>query len=115
MTEFKLCKAAGLNVRYDLTIFASEVEALLANAPVVYCTQNGDSLKDNIQTWQDSAFTLYSSKATHTARLILIEPIKKDTAKSLLRELLDNNDGITAYPEDWSNRVCKLLGEGGEG
>ena len=39
----------------------------------------------------------HTKENTHTARLICIEPIKKDTAEDLLRKIIerwDNQDGV---------------------
>lgn len=97
-TKYKLCKRAGLNItkRTDVypahtdivdVIRAAEVEKLLEGAPVVRAR-----LYDNevFGEWFDKAH----EQDTHTARLLLIEPIVKDTAEQILRELIEVADSI---------------------
>lgn len=113
MSKFPLCKAAGLNIKSDViyrgechhnpdifdAIYASSVEALLVSATVVY---GGESI---IWTQRQSCLT----QDTHSARLLLIQPIVKDTTESLLRELIHaRTHGIK--PEDIIIRARKLLG-----
>ena len=97
--KYKLCKRAGLNItkRTDVypahtdivdVIRAAEVEKLLEGAPVVRAR-----LYDNevFGEWFDKAH----EQDTHTARLLLIEPIVKDTAEGLLSELLRYRSNIS--------------------
>lgn len=91
MSEFKLCERAGLGIfkpfgeeTRKFVVYAHEVEALLANAPVVYQRENVS------KCWFPDEW----ESDTHTARLLLIiEPIVKESAKEsaedLLRELVE--------------------------
>lgn len=92
-TKYKLCKRAGLNItkRTDVypahtdivdVIRAADVEKLLEGATVVRAR-----LYDNevFGEWFDKAH----EQDTHTARLLLIEPIVKDTPELLLKELIE--------------------------
>lgn len=54
--------------------------------------------------WRDSA-----GEDTHTALLIAIEPIAKDTAEGLLREMLETHG--TCITKEWTDRARKLLHE----
>lgn len=93
MSDFPLCKAAGLKPVYVIDdsmlgwrvspiewLPAKDVETLLASAPVVY----GKSDKEaNFSTtkW----FWTYKpiEEDTHSGRLIMIEPIKKETPRPM--------------------------------
>ncbi len=97
---YPLCKAAGLSVYpggagMNVYCFAADVEALLSAAPVVYGWTNAEI---NKQFWSNEPNTEGSSYPnSHTARLVCIEPIVRDTAESLLKELVDCTDNKKAY------------------
>jgi hypothetical protein len=80
--KYPLCRKAGLGVRIWNAphVLADDVERLLESAPVVYGLRNRDR-------WDFSEINT-DSIDTHSARLLLIEPIVRDTAESLLRELI---------------------------
>lgn len=89
MTKYPLCEELGLTIetRY---ILAADLERILSQAPVVdmveACQMGGKSFYRTI-TMADK-----DDAATHTARLIGIKPIVKDTAESLLKEILEQLD-----------------------
>lgn len=96
MSDFKLCKQAGLNpVSGDLVramapsyarwVSAEVVEELLTNAPVV---ESITDLKSG--NWLRPT---KGSDATHTARLVCIQEIKRESEEiRLLRELIKWRD-----------------------
>lgn len=99
--EFKFCKAAGLSVIErnhgfikTHNIFASKVEALLANAPVVYgsraecATANG--VPSNKQWRMNQSLEFYPAN-THTARLLLIEPLKPPKLEDKIMSVLNDH------------------------
>jgi hypothetical protein len=90
--KYELCLKAGLSVRSrqlnqdDDTwsapyVLAADVERLLESAPVVH-----GLIEDN--DWICFSEPGPRADDTHTARLLLIEPIVRDTPESLLRELI---------------------------
>jgi hypothetical protein len=89
MTKFPLCEAAGLSVLRNIwndtgprmIVSADELEAALAEAPVVY-GRSGDAKEWGKQPHRDEL-------DVYTGRLICIQPIVRDTAESLLRELAE--------------------------
>lgn len=96
MTKFPLVKELGLEIlgddhpeNFSQKVYAADIERLLSQAPVVYSGwhshERGHSTTD---TWSTSYWPI--EKATHTARLIGVKPIKKpDTAEDLLLELIE--------------------------
>lgn len=88
-TQFPRTKQCGLEVRKvsretmgifgDYYVLAADVERLLECASKVWLCKS-----EMLQT----AHLAEPVNATHTARLIMIEPIQKDTAESLLREFV---------------------------
>lgn len=104
MSEFPLCERAGLMpttyLRESETINigsmkmsaiepvvpAKDVERLLANAPVVY----GEVKADRATVYSTAPGPEYD---THTARLLLIEPLVKESEEvQLLRSLIQWDD-----------------------
>lgn len=91
-SKYPLCEKAGLGITQIPSnsvaavnkpfVWAEEVERLLASAPVV----TGHNNSPNSSWW--AATDVELCKHSHQARLLLIEPIKQDTAESLLRELI---------------------------
>lgn len=118
-TEFPLCKAAGLVVcRGQLSLHgamgdlrdwlhADDVEAMLAKAPVVGAYRHDTDM--GVDRWAADEFTL--GRRTHTARLVCIEPIQRDTAEGLLKELLEHFERPQAKPRELIERARRLLGE----
>ncbi len=116
MTDYPNCRAAGLSVRetYEScstylkaqVISAADVERLLADAPVVYGQiKNIDGGLSKDKYW--CATQIGNCGETHTAKLLCIQPIVRDTAESLLREALaGNTHGVR---NDWAARVSALL------
>lgn len=119
---FPLCTTAGLKViehqpfyflgglgEKDLFIRAADVEALLASAPKIVL-----SADENYNLIATAATDL---PPTHTARLIMIQPVVQDTADSLLRDYINaydmrlENPGMSLLPVDWVDRARKLLGD----
>jgi hypothetical protein len=87
VSEFKLCESAGLKINSvsyagstPLPIIeAAEVESLLANAPVVYGRKNAADI------WVVGERKDHGD--THQLRLLLIEPIKRESEEiTLLRK-----------------------------
>lgn len=106
-TEFPLIEAMGIEVRMDYQvpqsplpntrgwnslattdkwIKASDLEKLLEGAPVVKCGLDADRLDE--EPWWIADAKGENTIYTHTARLIAIQPIVRDTAESLLREFV---------------------------
>jgi len=111
MTKFPLCEELGLTIetRY---ILAADLERLLRRAPVVYGHKSGDL---GNMAWVDYEKEQLHWTPTHTALLLNVKPIKKDTAKSLLRDYLveyekfKRGEGDSISVEPWVKRVRKLL------
>jgi hypothetical protein len=86
MSAFPLLTRAGLKVIETLYygerqwIEAADVERWLEQAPVVYGLHAG---ADTVWTMDKTGMD------THMAKILLIEPIARDTAEGLLRELVD--------------------------
>jgi hypothetical protein len=97
--HFPLCKKAGLSIlNYTICagvgrwIQASDVESLLANAPVVV-SQAPDVKAANIGWYREREHL--HDKYNFSARLLLIEPIKRDSAESVLRDLVAYENKIS--------------------
>lgn len=108
MDKFKLCESAGLTLEYGNVGFtfkhvipASEVEALLANAPMVY----GSTDMTRAGMWANTVWP----PDTHTARLVCISPIVRDTAEGLLRELVGAENASAIHAARIIERSRKLL------
>lgn len=103
MTDYPLIKKLGLEVipldypkgGYGWThgVAADDLERVLREAPIKYGRIDGDF------GWRDKEDYAGEHKKTHTARLLLVEPIQKDTADSVLKELVSAIDtaGIIEY------------------
>lgn len=94
-SDLKLLKSAGLEVLEAYyfpgnpaspCIRADAVAKLLREAPVVYGLDKNDGKAYVI--WR-SVDNFAGGPATHSAKLICITPIVKDTAESLLREFVE--------------------------
>lgn len=99
MTNFPLCKAAGLKLwkisgvtstdGEASVVCASEVEALLANAPVFSGLYNGT---------KPGQFEMHTEEykwATHRCRAVLIEPLVQEPEEiKLLRELSEAHEAV---------------------
>lgn len=99
--EFPLISQIGLSVHEaeycshrkcaETHVRASDLEALLAKAPVV----TGQKLHIHDAEEREWAFTERpDSNDTHTALLVNVQPFVRDTAEGLLRELIDSYDGV---------------------
>ncbi len=135
MSDFPLCKELGLEVIPNVTsqwgqggsfqfnaIRAVEVEALLEKGVRVECQKLGESNltdqhgpgwnADEVGMWSDKTV---AHKFTHTALLINIKPIARDTAEGLLREYLAEYDKFIRGEHEaipvtpWVERVKRLL------
>lgn len=115
MSQFKLCESAGLDIyseRFEdslgpkkhFVVKAEDVEALLRDAPVVYGGTDCDGRGE-----YNNPFSNYHSMGidTHTARLVCIEPIVRDTAEGLLREFVEQRE--IRGPDSLVERARKLL------
>lgn len=125
MTDYPLCKQMGLptvemrswidGIEHALCVKADDLEAKLAAAPVVY----GHMRDDGHFYVPDPRLGLRSGtdmKDTHTARLLCVSEIKRDTAESLLREYISMPEVVSYAPfRDWKDRVRKLLASIGVG
>lgn len=118
--KYTLCKKAGLRLRQPhimpkcdsvWAINAEDVEAFLAKAPVVGCylLKESNLTDEHGPGWVAAeTSTRFNRPHTHTARLVMIEPLQRDTAESLLRELA-NWAGQDGYPFELQKRAKKLL------
>lgn len=119
-SKYPLCEAAGLEVvpkkKIDELLLpqdyvrASEVERMLSEAPVVYgfdAHQGSDKRAWLFDERKNEDFQ------THTARLVCIQPVQRDTAESLLRELIELQEcDHLSLPSDYislKNRAKALL------
>lgn len=98
--SYPLCKRAGLDIWKnamvtvdsnlgfcDSMIKASDLEALLSSAQVVYGHETGTCTK-----WYKDDVVDASVGAKQSAKILLIEPIEKpDTAEEILRGLVEYN------------------------
>jgi uncharacterized protein (DUF488 family) len=109
MTKYPLIEAIGLEVHILERIFtgaavdiravkADELEAALDQAPVVYAPN------PEIGGWTRTQ----CQGDIHTARLVCIQPIVRDTAESLLRELAHSAADLPALYK-LAARARKLL------
>lgn len=89
MDEFKLTRALGFEIYGSLGskfVNASDLEALLAKGVRVYGAEYGDAKR--LGGWD-----CYENGRTHTALLIGIEPIRKESAEDVLRDLCEYIEG----------------------
>lgn len=111
--DFPHIKELGLGVYYrhaftaegDHYVRAADLEALLAKGVRVY----GDP---NImgQVWSDrNSLNL----DTHTALLVGIEPIKRDSAEDVLRDMIEQWDGLNGYSrlQELLERAKRVVGK----
>lgn len=120
MTKFPLIEELGLKVLakengtmltsfpaqvgYDYFVLASDLERLLSQAPVVY----GKWRPDGEHGWVTEEWS--EKTDTHTARLIGVKEIKKDSAEDLLRDLLEKFEAGHGFDmSPYMNRAKKLL------
>lgn len=106
--DFPLCNQAGLSFwkEYDsgiTMILATDVEALLAKAPTVQMQHLNESglVDEHGPGWiahePSTRMRGVGEGITHVGRVVLIEPIQKDTAESLLRELMMAHESAGTY------------------
>ncbi len=115
-TEYPLCAKLGLQPSQVTTsdgsstlgeyVPAGALERVLASAPVVFGCQTieKDSLK-RLRDWQDDG-------TTHQARLLMVEPIVKDSAEGLIAEIVERYKHWTQAPKDFDDlfeRAKKLV------
>lgn len=112
-SKYPLCEALGVYIHpacatklFDW-IAPADLERVLEQAPVVKCTADGQTTFDDDTT---------SISATHTARLICIEPVRRETAEDLLRELVEQfkNRGDPKWLTTVTECLCraeKILGD----
>jgi len=109
--KYTLCARAGLwveriksgamltsyppQVKYIDAIRAADVEKLLEGALKVY--------RNSVTNWSE----IHADFDTETARLIMIEPIVKDTAESLLRELVEAD--MTPPANEFPKKLYDIL------
>lgn len=99
--DYPLTRALGVEVVYDAELYiepcprerlmhahvlAADLECVLESAPVVYQYKSLSNLGD----WSHEIDEDFGGKKKYmnTARLLCIQPIVKDTAEGLLREML---------------------------
>jgi len=119
--RYQLLREAGLDVRFTTdqsfgpadsdVVTARSLLSWLERALVVYGHYDGSVF------WApDPKLGLKSGTATpdtHTARLVCIQPIVRDTAEGLLRELCSHSQhDSTRVPAEFIDRCRRLLGEG---
>lgn len=109
MTKFPLCEELGLTIetRY---ILAADLERLLSQAPVVWGQKN----KYGVMEWgkyNDEQMEIEGPSPfdTHTARLIGIKSIEKDTYESLLREIVRESFPLGETGNKLLERARRLL------
>lgn len=107
--KFPNVKALGLEVYYsdsgNRVVYASCLEKLLSQAPMVWFNDD----KTMLPYWECSS--RQDKKHTHTARLVCIEPIVKESEeRKLLREYLHAFGELT-LPQGLHERARKLLGD----
>lgn len=100
MTKYPLCDRAGFKIwldkNLDQVIYVRDVEKFLEGATVVYGRPNVDPKDGFMYGWSDCRVLDGNEEYypdTHTARLVMIEPIQKDTAEGLLREFVSWSAG----------------------
>lgn len=101
---------------YTEYVRAADLERVLSQAPVVYFNDD-DTM--NEQGRVEMTTRQARPLDTHTARLLCVRPIVRDTAEaeSLLRELIATHDDRDCGPycdhyKQTIDRARKLLGEG---
>lgn len=83
--KYQLIESLGLEVVPECNsdwVSADALERALANAPVVY---GGKIPATGLMQYDEQPGT----QDTHIARLVCVQAIQKDTAESLLRELIE--------------------------
>lgn len=102
------CPSFHLTPQWFVETCNAKLNEWLNSQPVYYGGQIG-VIDRRMRFEQERKFDGPTSEwATHTARLVMIEPIARDTAEGLLREFVANNIGQA----DLLSRSRKLLGEG---
>lgn len=99
--QFPLTRQLGLEVHEQMrqgrreavchNVRAADLEKLLEAAPVVYSKRSpaiGSPYSTMWTSYENNKGALSFAPLGETARLVGIQPIKKDTAESLLRELV---------------------------
>ncbi len=113
MSEFPLCKKLGLdifNARDPLPFHllnAQDVELLLEKAPMVFA----DIEPQTAPIWLKNSV---GEESRYSARLLMIEPIQKDTAEHLLHQLiLASENTLVSDPNIWNIiKRAKILLDG---
>jgi len=108
--KYPLCARAGLKLIERCLgggthIRAADVEKMLEGAPVVRARMYDNEV---FGEWFDKAH----EQDTHTARLVMIEPIVKDTPEMLLREYINLSGDDLCIEKDFRdlrNRIKKYL------
>lgn len=119
MTRIQLCKDP--DEWSEPLVFASDLERELSKAVRVYghdtwdFENGGVPKKAGMRFWDTNSDVIVLERpieCTHSALLIGIEPIQKDTAEGLLREMVEKADKYDRRElgEDWFQRARKLLG-----
>jgi len=111
--RFPLCEQLGLEIQQTWpgcsVVLAENLERVLEQAPTMSSQKNDLGLWRALQPSPAEIFKPYPLD-THTARLLCIQPIVKDTAESLLREILERDQRQRfIYDADWEIRARKLL------
>lgn len=112
----------GAGVKTASTVFpadhwvkASQLEKLLSEAPVVYGYRHTGPAEDNPTGWYHEQSEGSEEWMEHTARLIMIEPIKQksreERAMELLKKIVDEGWCGTIRRDDYEH-AKQLLSEG---
>ncbi len=107
-TKFPLCRQLGLLISHYSSlggdvIDASQLESILAAAPVVHSNPEGSPAYDDDEMSDSKAWGKLTNYETHQGRVILIEPIVKDTAESILKDLVAYfENGLAPSPKEFS-------------
>lgn len=131
--KYPLCEALGVQLRTmsgeflnvpeakGLTevVLAADLERIIKAAPVVYGAERvrGEMNREWLAPLTERNPPIGS---THTARLLCVQPIVRDTAESLLREIIADHEALLRVCPDraeWPlvTRARKLLGGKGAG
>lgn len=115
-TKYPLCARAGIAIIKQHGFYspdkpfefieAADVEKLLEGAPVVYCRDTGGGT-----AWRPCGKEREDLvDPTHTARLVMIEPIVKDSAERLLSEMIEKvESGDAFFYGDFVKRAKAIL------
>lgn len=109
--QFKHVKALGLEIFWEGEyVRASDLEKLLEQAPVVYAKEYPEHQSDG---WGDWCTYETENHDTHTALLVGVKPIERDSFEKLVRDLSNQGECTTesdsACLDRFIERAIKLM------